>query len=61
MKYRDILLPDPIRIKRGRGRPVELPAAVLEGERIVAAFENEGLARAYAHRKNQLSEAVRER
>ena len=55
MKYRDILLPDPIRIKRGRGRPVELPAAVVSDDRIIAVFESEHRAYSYAHRLNKLN------
>ena len=56
MKYRNAPLDEPIRIKRGRGRPVVLDAAVCEGGKIIAVFETENRARAYAHRLNKLSE-----
>jgi len=57
MKYRDIILPDPLRLRMGRGKPIELPAAVLDGQRVIAVFETEGRARAYSHRLNKLMEA----
>ena len=55
-RYRDTLLPTPVRLHTGRGRPIEFPAAVLDGQRIIAVFDTEGRARAYAHRLNKLME-----
>ena len=55
-RYRDILLVNPIRLRNGKGRPAVLDAAVCEGGKIIAVFETENRARAYAHRRNKLSE-----
>lgn len=56
MTYTTTQLAEPVRLKRGRGRPCTLATAVLRDEVVVAVFKIESAATAYAWRLNQLSE-----
>ena len=47
-------LAEPVKLKQGRGRPVELHTAVFEGKKVFALFKNESAARAYCTRLNGL-------
>ena len=56
MRYRNAPLDEPIRIKRGKGRPVDLTEAVFEDDKLIAAFKDMHAARAYVQRRNKLME-----
>lgn len=56
MRYRNEPLSEPVCIRRGRGRPVLLTEAVIEDKKIIAVFRDMHTARAYAQRRNKLSE-----
>lgn len=58
MKYQTRPIPEPVRIKQGKGRPVTLSTAVLEGGRLIALFRSEYRAEAYAKRLNHLSDGL---